>query len=46
MIAVARKYNLTSNTKEKSVAKRSFSRLLYADLESMEHIKKFITLSK
>ncbi|MGL4629269.1 murein hydrolase activator EnvC family protein [Cetobacterium sp.] len=39
MIEVTRKSSLESDTKERSMAKRSFSRLLYGDLESMEHIK-------
>lgn len=39
MIEVTRKSSLESDTKERSIAKRSFSRLLYGDLESMEHIK-------
>lgn len=39
MIEVTRKSSLESDTKDKSIAKRSFSRLLYGDLESMEHIK-------
>ncbi len=40
MIEVTRKSSLESDTRERSIAKRSFSRLLYGDLESMEHIKK------
>ncbi|MGL5088971.1 MAG: murein hydrolase activator EnvC family protein [Cetobacterium sp.] len=39
MIEVTRKSSLESENKERSIAKRSFSRLLYGDLESMEHIK-------
>lgn len=39
MIEVTRKSTLESDTKDRSIAKRSFSRLLYGDLESMEHIK-------
>lgn len=39
MVEINRKKDLESNSREKSVAKRSFSRLLYSDLESMEHIK-------
>lgn len=39
MIEINRISNLTSDSKEKSIAKRSFSRLLFGDLESMEHIK-------
>ncbi|WP_297598097.1 peptidoglycan DD-metalloendopeptidase family protein [uncultured Cetobacterium sp.] len=39
MIEVNRISNLSNETREKSIAKRSFSRLLYGDLESMEHIK-------
>ncbi|MBC2851292.1 peptidoglycan DD-metalloendopeptidase family protein [Cetobacterium sp. 8H] len=39
MIEVSRISNLSSENREKSIAKRSFSRLLYSDLESMEHIK-------
>ena len=39
VIEVTRKSNLDSETRDKSIAKRSFSRLLYGDLQSMEHIK-------
>lgn len=39
MIEINRIANMESDTKEKSIAKRSFSRLLFGDLESMEHIK-------
>ncbi|MGL4976545.1 MAG: murein hydrolase activator EnvC family protein [Cetobacterium sp.] len=39
MIEVNRKTSLKSNQKQESIAKRSFSRLLFSDLESMEHIK-------
>lgn len=39
MIEINRISDLKSDTKEKSIAKRSFSRLLFGDLESMEHIK-------
>ncbi|MGL5970958.1 MAG: murein hydrolase activator EnvC family protein [Cetobacterium sp.] len=42
-IDVSRKFILKSDTTQKSIAKRSFSRLLYADLESMEHIKNIQT---
>lgn len=40
MIAINRIADLDSDSKNKSIAKRSFSRLLYGDLESMEHIEK------
>lgn len=39
MIEVNRISTLTNYTKPNSVAKRSFSRLLYSDLEKMDHIK-------
>lgn len=39
MIGVNRLANLSTTNMDKSVAKRSFSRWLYGDLESMKHIK-------